>query len=67
MILVLNRPYLWHREFDDADPLDFAAFVSEHCDDVNLILAVSDCCLFFPGFDTESVPEAVLVLCRTNS
>ena len=65
--LVLNRPYLWHRKFDDVDLLDVAAFVSEHCDDVNLIHAVGDCRLFFAGFDTVSVPDAVLVLCRTNS
>ena len=52
VILVLNRPYLWHRKFDDVDFLDFVAFVS---DDTNLILVVGDCHLFFAGFDTVSV------------
>ena len=59
MILVINRPYLWHREFHDVDLLDCVAFVSERCDDVNLILEVGDCRLFFAGSDTVSVPEAV--------
>ena len=40
--------------------MDFVAFVSEHFDDVNLILVVGDCRLFLAGFDTVSVPEAVL-------
>ena len=66
MNLVLNRQYLWHRKFDDVDLLDFVAFVSKHCEDVNLILAVGDCRLFFAGFDSVSVPEAV-VLCRMKS
>ena len=69
MILALNRPYLWHRKFDDVDLLDFVAYVSEPCDDVNLILAVSDYHLFFAGFDTVSlsVPDAALCLCIANS
>ena len=60
MILVLNRPYLWHKRFDDVGLLDFVAFVSEHCDDLNLIPAIGDCRLFFAGFDTVSVLESVL-------
>ena len=52
VILVFNRPYLWQREFDDVDLLDFVAFVTEHCGDVNLILELGDCRLFFAGFDT---------------
>ena len=60
VILVLNRPYLWHKQFDDVDLLDFVAFVSEHCDDVNLIPAISNCSLFFAVFDTVSVLESVL-------
>ena len=60
VILVWNRPYLWDSEFGDVDLLDFVAFVSEHCGHVNLILEVGDCRLFFAGFDTMSVPSAIL-------
>ena len=53
---------LWHREFDDVDLLDFVAFLSEHCGDVNLILELSDCRLFFVGFDTVSTRHCFLSL-----
>ena len=63
LVLKLNRPYLRIRKFGDVDLLDFVAFVSKHCGDVNLIPELGDSHLFFAGFDTVSVP--LTVLCYT--